>query len=254
MTWTLPAGYEVAKVTVNGKEIDVTGNQVILEGINENKEVVVYAKKNIPNNDVVIEGDYKVKEYTIVTSLRGGAGTITNGAKVLEGRDYQVNWEVLDSNDKIKEIWVDGELRLDLMGMVSRANTDTAGEYLFEDIKADHEIVVVLGKKLETNVDVDGDGIPDINIDTDGDGLPDVNVDTDGDGKPDVNIDTDHTGEWKPSSEGGNEDKIWMPDTNIDRGNGKGPVGTNPDKPIDEDKDGVDDRWKPNTNVYPKGK
>ncbi len=253
LTWTLPAGYEVAKVTVNGKEIDVIGNQVILEGINENKEVVVYAKKNIPNNDVVIEGDYKVKEYTIVTSLRGGAGTITNGAKVLEGRDYQVNWEVLDSNDKIKEIWVDGELRLDLMGMVSRANTDTAGEYLFEDIKADHEIVVVLGKKLETNVDVDGDGIPDINIDTDGDGLPDVNVDTDGDGKPDVNIDTDHTGEWKPSSEGGNEDKIWMPDTNIDRGNGKGPVGTNPDKPIDEDKDGVDDRWKPNTNVYPKG-
>lgn len=37
-------------------------------------------------------------------------------------------------------------------------------------------------KKLKldmTNVDVDGDGIPDINIDTDGDGKPDINIDTD---------------------------------------------------------------------------
>ena len=36
------------------------------------------------------------------------------------------------------------------------------------------------------NVDIDGDGIPDVNIDTDGDGEPDVNiVDKDGDGRPD---------------------------------------------------------------------
>ncbi|NJB08938.1 hypothetical protein GSQ22_24950, partial [Clostridioides difficile] len=66
-------------------------------------------------------------------------------------------------------------------------------------------------KKLKldvTNVDVDGDGIPDINIDTDGDGRPDINIDTSGDWKPDINIDTDNTGEWKPSTEGGNGDGI----------------------------------------------
>ncbi|WP_235705075.1 hypothetical protein, partial [Clostridioides difficile] len=67
-----------------------------------------------------------------------------------------------------------------------------------------------------TNVDVDGDGIPDINIDTDGDGRPDINIDTSGDWKPDINIDTDNTGEWKPSTEGGNGDGIWKPDKNID--------------------------------------
>ncbi|MDC9642963.1 collagen-binding adhesin CbpA [Clostridioides difficile] len=78
-------------------------------------------------------------------------------------------------------------------------------------------------KKLKldmTNVDVDGDGIPDINIDTDGDGRPDINIDTSGDWKPDINIDTDNTGEWKPSTEGGNGDGIWKPDKNVDTGSG----------------------------------
>ncbi|HBG8586040.1 hypothetical protein QQO80_14355, partial [Clostridioides difficile] len=43
------------------------------------------------------------------------------------------------------------------------------------------------------NIDIDGDGKPDINIDTDGDGKPDINIDTDGNGKPDINIDTDES-------------------------------------------------------------
>ncbi len=253
VTWNIGTDYKITKVTVNGEEVEVVDNKIVLENINEDKQIVVYAEKNTPNDTVVDEGDFKVKEYTITTVLRGGAGTITNGAKVLEGRDYQVDWSVLNAGDKIKEIWVDGDSRPDLFGLTRSANTDTGGTYLFENIQADHEIVVVLGKKLDTNIDIDGDGIPDLNIDTDGDGLPDVNVDTDGDNRPDVNIDTDHTGEWKPSKDGGNSDGIWMPDTNVDRGDGKGPVGTNPKEPIDEDGDGVDDRWKPDTNVYPKG-
>ncbi|WP_346965719.1 hypothetical protein [Coprobacillus cateniformis] len=101
----------------------------------------------------------------------------------------------------------------------------------------------------DVNVDVDGDGIPDINIDTDGDGKPDINIDRNGDKIPNVNIDTDNTGNWKPSSEGGNKDGIWKPDTNIDtKGSGKGDVDYY--RPaIDKDRDGVDDNWKPNTNV-----
>ncbi|MBH7871608.1 collagen-binding adhesin CbpA [Clostridioides difficile] len=107
-------------------------------------------------------------------------------------------------------------------------------------------------KKLKldmTNVDVDGDGIPDINIDTDGDGRPDINIDMSGDWKPDINIDTDNTGEWKPSTEGGNGDGIWKPDKNIDT-NGDGNPDTDYNRPaIDTDNDGVDDYWKPDKNV-----
>ena len=99
------------------------------------------------------------------------------------------------------------------------------------------------------NIDVDGDGTPDINIDTNNDGTPDINIDTDNDWEPNINIDTDNTGVWKPSSEGGNKDGIWKPDTNIDtKGSGKGDVDYY--RPaIDKDRDGVDDNWKPNTNV-----
>ncbi|HBF0842732.1 TPA: hypothetical protein ACG3P3_001941 [Clostridioides difficile] len=107
-------------------------------------------------------------------------------------------------------------------------------------------------KKLKldmTNVDVDGDGKPDINIDTDGDGRPDINIDTSGDWKPDINIDTDNTGEWKPSTEGGNGDGIWKPDKNIDT-NGDGNPDTDYNRPaVDTDNDGVDDYWKPDKNV-----
>ncbi|WP_296010983.1 InlB B-repeat-containing protein [uncultured Adlercreutzia sp.] len=94
-------------------------------------------------------------------------------------------------------------------------------------------------------IDYDGDGIPDVNIDTNGDGFPDVNVDHNGDGEPDVNIDTDNTGTWKPSSQGGNADKIWKPDTSIDTGDGQGHVHKDRTTPVDKDGDGVDDRWQP---------
>lgn len=104
-------------------------------------------------------------------------------------------------------------------------------------------------KLNSANVDVDGDGIPDINIDTDRDGKPDINVDISNNWKPDINIDTDNTGKWKPSSEGGNKDGVWKPDKNIDtNGDGKGDADYN--RPvIDKNNDGVDDNWKPNKNV-----
>ncbi|HBG4350676.1 TPA: collagen-binding adhesin CbpA, partial [Clostridioides difficile] len=87
------------------------------------------------------------------------------------------------------------------------------------------------------------------NVDVDGDGIPDINIDTSGDWKPDINIDTDNTGEWKPSTEGGNGDGIWKPDKNIDT-NGDGNPDTDYNRPaIDTDNDGVDDYWKPDKNV-----
>ena len=98
-------------------------------------------------------------------------------------------------------------------------------------------------------IDVDHDFLPDVNIDTDKDGRPDINIDTDGDLEPDVNIDTDGTDTWYPSSRGGNADKIWKPYKNIDTGDGKGPIHTDTTAAVDEDKNGVDDRWKPEHNT-----
>lgn len=41
---------------------------------------------------------------------------------------------------------------------------------------------------LSVNLDINGDGIPELNIDVDGDGVADVNIDEDDDNKPDYNI------------------------------------------------------------------
>lgn len=103
--------------------------------------------------------------------------------------------------------------------------------------------------KPDMFIDVDKDFLPDVNIDTDKDGRPDVNVDVDGDLNPDINIDTDGTDTWYPSARGGNADKIWKPYMNIDTGDGKGPIHTDTTAAVDEDKNGVDDRWKPEHNT-----
>lgn len=123
------------------------------------------------------------------------------------------------------------------------------------------------------NIDVDGDGTPDINIDTNNDGTPDINIDTDndwepntnvsiedleydthnpninididGDSKPDINIDTDGDGipDINIDTNGDNKPDVNIdtngdskPDTNIDiDGDGK------PDINIDTNGDGIPD-------------
>ena len=47
----------------------------------------------------------------------------------------------------------------------------------------------VLIKKQSINIDIDGDGIPDINLDLDGDDKADINIDYNKDNKPNLNID-----------------------------------------------------------------
>ncbi len=60
--------------------------------------------------------------------------------------------------------------------------------FLFAMLGATYSAVNYMSK-ASLNMDIDGDGIPDINIDVDGDGVADINIDTDGDKKPDLNID-----------------------------------------------------------------
>ncbi|SJO59813.1 sortase B protein-sorting domain-containing protein [Clostridioides difficile] len=156
--------------------------------------------------------------------------------KVSESHNYStasIEWRPLDSNHHI----------------LNTEQTITV-KYIGDDINYTKGSKDEKKLKLDiTNVDIDGDGIPDINIDTDGDGKPDINIDTNGDWKPDINIDTDNTGEWKPSTEGGNGDSIWKPDKNIDT-NGDGNPDTDYNRPaVDTDNDGVDDYWKPDKDV-----
>lgn len=110
---------------------------------------------------------------------------------------------------------------------------------------------------LEPNIDIDGDGIPDLNIDIDGDGEPDLNLDIDLDGEPDLNIDTDGNGtpELNIDTDGDQEpdlnidlDGDGIPDLSIDT-NGDGDPDINvdldgdgdPDINVDEDGDNVPD-------------
>ncbi|MBH7411019.1 hypothetical protein I6A17_07135 [Clostridioides difficile] len=169
------------------------------------------------------------KEYKDPVELK----THDKGSKSHNYSTASIEWRPLDSNHHI----------------FTTEQTITV-KYIGDDINYIEGSEDEKKLKLDmTNVDVDGDGKPDINIDTDGDGRPDINIDTSGDWKPDINIDTDNTGEWKPSTEGGNGDGIWKPDKNIDT-NGDGNPDTDYNRPaIDADNDGVDDYWKPDNNV-----
>ncbi|EMJ6201656.1 hypothetical protein ACF13M_000330 [Clostridioides difficile] len=169
------------------------------------------------------------KEYKDPVELK----THDKGSKSHNYSTTSIEWRPLDSNHHI----------------FTTEQTITV-KYIGDDINYIEGSEDEKKLKLDmTNVDVDGDGKPDINIDTDGDGRPDINIDTSGDWKPDINIDTDNTGEWKPSTEGGNGDGIWKPDKNIDT-NGDGNPDTDYNRPaIDADNDGVDDYWKPDKNV-----
>ncbi|MGI6094374.1 MAG: InlB B-repeat-containing protein [Lachnospiraceae bacterium] len=230
--WSVPTGYTLESVTVNGKPVEVSGNAWNFEGINENKDVVVTLKKTGATNDPITP-NYRAKTYNIETELVGGAGTITNSTTIAEGNTKEVKWEVTPvegHNYEVKYVIVDGVVRTDLL--TENAITLSAD--------GNHKVVVVIDDKLPTDIDIDGDGNPDINIDTDKDGKPDVDVDTDGDGDPDINIDTDDDGN---------------PDVNVDTDDdGK------PDINIDTDDDGkpdinidTDDDGKPDINIDTNG-
>ena len=140
--------------------------------------------------------------------------------------------------------------------------------FLFLAGYATYAGVQLIGKS-KMNIDLNGDGIPDLNIDLDGDGICDVNCDTNKDKKPDQNIDyrnsnkptfnvvrpdgtifnemnqLDESGKCKLNCD---TDKDGWPDTNIDLdGDGKADINIdidgdgNPDLNIDTNGDGVPD-------------
>ncbi|MCI8589966.1 MAG: hypothetical protein HFE77_04570, partial [Clostridiales bacterium] len=233
VTWTVPDGYTLTSVTINGAPVEVTGNEIVLNGINADQNIQVNVEKEAKPNDekVPVKEDNHDETYTVTTQLVGTGGTISGSGVYDSDVTSTVNWGVTPAenhNYEVKYVIVDGVVRADLLNAASIEFND--GQ--------DHRVVVAIEdeNRAPTNIDKDGDGEPDINIDTDGDGEPDVDIDTDDDGEPDINIDTDDDGE---------------PDINIDTdGDGE------PDVNIDTDDDGepdinidTDDDGKPDVDI-----
>ncbi len=202
--WSVPAGYELQGVTVNGASVDASDNAVDFASLNDNTTVVVKLQKKLPNENKTVPNDND-KTYQVETSLQGGAGTISGNGTYSENVDATVTWSVPEAdNEEVKYVFitktVDGkEVTENYPELVTATNTaipndqgNKTASYAIDDpeIGQTYKVVVVIGPKgtTPTNVDKDGDGNPDTNIDPDGDGKPDINIDKDGDGEPDINI------------------------------------------------------------------
>ena len=83
---------------------------------------------------------------------------ITNSAQVEQGTSHTVAWEVTEPGYVIRDILVDGASRPDLI------SPDGKGSVSFDGVSEEHSVTVIVGKQAETDMDVDGDGIPDVNL------------------------------------------------------------------------------------------
>ena len=216
---------------------------------------VVVPDPNDPDKKIVLnedtDGDGKPDKNIVDEDLDGKPDPVDpkNPPKP------NVNVVVPDPNDPDKEIILNHDTDGD--GIPDLDIVDADGDGKPDSIDPTDPNPPVPNVNVDTDkdgkpdlfIDVDHDFLPDVNIDTDKDGRPDINIDTDGDLEPDVNIDTDGTDTWYPSSRGGNADKIWKPYKNIDTGDGEGPIHTDTTAAVDEDHNGVDDRWKPEHNT-----
>ncbi len=119
--------------------------------------------------------------------------------------------EVVDKNGILTKITAGGEKPDgEVDEVVNGSLVPMQKPLLIPEVEEPGEETHMTPEELIPNIDVNGDGKPDLNIDVNGDGTPDVNLDTNGDGKPDVNIDTNGDGK---------------PDVNIDKdGDGKADV------------------------------
>ena len=149
-----------------------------------------------------------------LSSIKGGVSSLKSEIESVKGNLSQVSALVGEYEDSSTEI--------EGLDNANAVLPTLSPEYTTETVYDKHEVGDDnAGKGFNVNIDLNGDGIPDLNIDNNGDGIPDVNIDINGDGKPDLNIDNDGDG---------------IPDTNIDiNGDGK------PDINIDNNGDGIPD-------------
>ncbi len=244
--WEAEEGWKVKEIIIDEDRIFYSEEEAELQmmRMRAKPEEESYDFDSIEKNHSVkvvlekIEEEAEPGIYAVETKIIGNAGAqITAGNHGLEeGSDFIVAWTVQDDY-KVEDVLINGESHPELI---------QAGKVLFENIQENYTVEVVVKRVL--NIDVNGDGKPDINIDTDGDGKPDINIDTDGDGKPDINI-VDKDGDGKPDPVDPNDpDQDKTPDVNIDTdGDGKPDVNI-----VDKDGDGKPDKdIDPDSGVKP---
>lgn len=218
VSWKIPSGYEL--VSVNG-DPNYKGSSKSFSALDNNEEVVVIVRQKDDKREAYTEPDNTPpsdnQKYKVVTGLQGGQGWISGAGDYKVGNNATVSWGVSDEEaTTVYMVYVDGQPRPDLIAK---------GEVVIRDAKKGSErtvtVVLKTGDETPTNIDRNGDGVPDVNIDEDGDGVPDVNIDTDGDGEPDKNIKAPED----PSNP--QADDPTDPSNNDGNGNNEGTTGSN---------------------------
>lgn len=132
VTWAPDEGRQVLSVTVDGEDrpdlVDAGGME--FADIDRNHQV-----------HVVFDRDPDVAAwYTVDVRLEGGPGTASGSGEVAEGADRAVAWAPAEGFH-VKSVTVDGEPRPDLVG---------EGGFAFEDVRANHEVLVELEPDFPT--------------------------------------------------------------------------------------------------------
>ena len=182
---SLPTGEDGEKILSPGDAYkntvelrNKTGHEVsytaVLYKISGDNVPIITDFSNIPdsNNEDFYTLPDGVTEADVVRAVSGNIG-----ARDIQSFDIDWKWEYFVSDEQDEYDTALGNLEYSdvVMGVwitvsdPSTANPKPAPE--------------------DTNLDIDGDGIPDVNIDTDGDGEAELNIDTDGDRRPDINVD-----------------------------------------------------------------
>lgn len=133
VNWSVPENYQVSSVIIDGNIRDDLKGQTsyTFENITSDHNIQVICTE-IPKTGPATGGDPD-KNFFEITTDASNAKTITQGAKVEEGKDYKVEWIALDGYH-VAYVLIDGVQHPELIN---------ATQYTFKNINAGHNITVV---------------------------------------------------------------------------------------------------------------
>ena len=171
-----PSGYKLKSVVVNGSPIPQSSYVIDESG------KVTYTIQSI-SSDMTIKGvfdntsgsqnpdtpsDINKKTHTIRTVAQGLGGTISGAGTYVEGSNVKVSWSAAAVDGRVnavKYVIINGVVRVDLAPKSTEASAQK-GEFTFENLNEDSYISVVFyyADELAPDVDINGDGVPDLNL------------------------------------------------------------------------------------------